>query len=428
MRAVHAVVAALALGLGTACADEAAAPEIFGAAPPYGSLLGGDVITIVGRGFGLPGAGTLDVRVDARRPPLVTVLDDEHLEIITPPAVTPGPVEVAITRDGHVARSTTAFRYSAPPVIDAVSPGALRYDLGGRVVLTGRGFLDEDAGPTTVWLDGAPLVPETVTDTTLAFFAPSGEPLATADLELLNRRGRAMRPDAFRYVTSLDPGLLLFGNSLLFALYVNPRNFNDLVGVPWRSGAVRELLTAVVRDVDGAYWAVDGNRALGAIDLGLQRRERIRPLEGRVSALTRLGDGHLAVDEDRAQLARLDLATGALTPFGDALPCCAPHTVAFDGERLWLTWEDAEGTTVLAAMDPVTGVLATPRLVDGAEDERLQELRWFGARLYAVSDTGRLVIINAADARAVTFSLPAEIGHVYAMEVVDGVDAPAPAP
>ena len=394
-----------------ACAaDDGAAPQLTAVTPPYGPLVGGTHVTLTGAGFAV---GTSPrVLVEGRVAPLVVVADERTLDVLIPPGAQPGDAAVEVWTEHGGARATGVFHYSAPPIITAVSPPDVLYDRGGTLTLTGVGFRDEGAGDVTVVVDGA-LRPdvEVVSDTTLTVSVPPGRPLHEPSLELVDARGRATHPRAFRYAPSASPGLLLFPSSGAFAALFDPAA-QSIVTIPSVGASVR--LTAVVTDARGDYWGVDRTRRLGRLDPSTQSLDSGVTTTGWYPALTRIGADYLALDRSTRLLGRLDLATGALTPLGDTMvPCCGSYGLA-SGDATYLVARD--GSTVgIAPVDLATGALGTTVPLVAAPGVHVEDLRFFDGVLYATTRSGALITIDPTT--GVTTSLPVAPGRVRAMEV-----------
>jgi hypothetical protein len=383
----------LATMLGAACTGAPAAIVIDKIEPPYAPLAGGTLVTIRGAGLAA-GPGGAQVLVGGRPAPLVDTIDDATLAVLVPPGERAGAAEVVIVIGDRAGRAADAFRYSAPPTIDAAAPADVLAEAAGtRVTVTGSGFLAEEAGPPILAIDGIGVVATVESDRELSFLAPAGRALWEPELELVNRRGRAVRDRAYRYIPARAPGLLLFDGTTLFATYVDPVR-PWVVEIPRVTTGIGRL-TAVVRDGSGGAWGFDRNRRLGRLDLGRQRLEAPVFLGRWVPAMTRVGADVIAIDRASNRLGRLDLASGAFTPLGDQpVPCCGSFGLASDGVQIWLTARTAGGPA-LYTVAPATGALGEP-LPLAEPTVHVEDLRWFAGALYAVTRDRRLVTIDPA--------------------------------
>jgi hypothetical protein len=380
------------------CAGDGQPVVISEVTPPYGLLIGGSRITITGAGFDASRASAPQVLIGGRSAPLVHVIRDDELEALTPPGLAVGPTEIAVIVGDRIARADDLFRYSTPPTLISASPRTLAPHsvFADRITVRGTGFVAEDAGPPVVLVDGLTVAAEVVDDTTLTFSAPPGRPFLEPDVVVINHRGRASLPRAFRHVPAETSGLLLFTGSQTFATFVDP-DTDVVVDVP--VGDEFLTLSSVVRDARGRYWGVDRFRQLGVVDLGRQHVDDPRFIGAGIPAMTRVGDDVIALDRDRRQLGRLDLDSALFTPLGDGsvvVPCCGNYGLAHDGTTLYLTAGSDEDTfaPVLYTVDVATGQLGPGRPL--SRPGRIEDLRWFRGRLFTVGTDGSLLAIDPA--------------------------------
>lgn len=390
--------------------------QIESASPDYGPLVGGTRITVSGTGFLSGPFGTNRVLVGGREAPLVATIDDTTLEVVIPPGGQPGDAELVVLHETSNARATGLFRYSTGPTITSVSPDDVVFSSSETVItLSGSGFLDEGAGTVSVVVDGQLATDvEVLSDTSLTFVAPPGPALARPDIELVDTRGSATRPRAFRYTPSARPGLLLFPSFGAFAVFFDPVD-NSTVTIP-RLDPQQMRFTAVVRDNEHDYWGLDRNRRFGRIDMKTQTLET--PIQtGWHPTLIRVGDEHFTFERGTLRFGTLDPLTGSFTNIGDAaLPCCGSFGLAFDGTTLHFASRQA-GTVSINTIDRATGTLGTAIPITAAPGFHVEEMRFFDGTLYAVSRNSRLVTIDPAT--GITTELPVNLGRFNAMEVFE---------
>lgn len=412
----RALVAALVLA---GCAADATGPRIDAVAPAYGPLVGGTHVAITGAGFAADGAAPNRVLIGGRLAPLAVTVDDATLEVIIPPGTRPGDATVEVLNAHGATAASGRFHYSAPPTIATVVPRQVLAATGGTVTVTGSGFLDEDAGEVTVVIDGHALTEvEVVNDTTLRFAAPPGRALLEPTLEVVDLRGRVVRPRALRYTPSARPGLLLFPGGGVFAVFFDPVDRTS-VTIPAIASAPR--LTAVVRDARGAYWGIDRSRRFGRLDLGAQTLDAPQFANGWFPALERIGDAYLAVERGSQRFGRFDPATGGFTPIGTAtLPCCGSYGLATDGAT-YLVARQA-GSVEIAPLDPATGTLGPAVPLTGAPALHVEDMRFFAGVLYATSRDGTVVTIDPGSGAVAVVATG--LGRFHAMEVYDPAAAP----
>jgi hypothetical protein len=381
----------------TACGDDAAPPTrtLVSAQPSYAPLTGGTLIELAGAGFA-PGDRVL---VDGREASFVDVVDATRIQVIVPPGEAPGDVEVVVFGASGTASARGVLHYSTAPDVTAVSPADVAVTKADSVVTVhGSGFVDEGAGEAIVLVDGQRIEAVTIIDDgTLSFVAPGGRPFSRARVEVINARGRAARERAFRYTPSDRPGLLLFPRyGTFFARFYNPVDGTS-VPIP---AITNTRFTSVVREADGTYWGVDTSNRFGPIDLETQdfawwgntftRLPAVARHAGQLYGLVRyLGNG--------GRFGAVDAQTGEFVPIGTiGLFCCGSYGIASDGTTLWLTSRQDWSTYQLRTVDPSTGEMGTPVVLQGGATYRVEELRWWNGSLFAATSNGKIVTIDPA--------------------------------
>lgn len=390
-------------------------PRIASATPSYGPLVGGTRITLTGTGFASGGAAPNRVLVAGREAPLVATVDDTTLEVVIPAGEQPGEAELVVWNGHGNGVATGIFRYSTPPTITSIAPSTVLFTSRSTLVtVTGSGFLDEGAGDVIVVVDGQLATDVEVTsDTALTFTAPPGRPLMQPDLELVDGRGRATQPRAFRYIPSARGGLLLFPSSGAFAVFFDPID-HSTVTIPRVAFAIR--FTAVVRDERGDYWGVDRSRRFGRIDMTTQTLEAPILTQGGFPTMIRVGDAYVALERDSLRFGRFDPRTGSFTGIGAAeLPCCGSFGLASDG-TIYFTARQGAAVSI-NTIDLTTGAVGTPVTITAPAGFHVEEMRFFDGTLYASSRNGTLVTIDPIT--GATAVLPVNLGRFSAMEVFE---------
>jgi hypothetical protein len=414
---VNRVASILAAVTGAACAGcaDRDAPAVEAAIPSYGPLAGGTRVELVVAG--IPRDAPVRVFVAGRAAPLALALDASTVEVVIPAGERPGDAELLLVAGPITAAATGVFRYSEPPTIDAVAPATVvSTSTTTEVTVTGSGFLDEAAGATVVLVDGVPVADVRVaSDTSLAFTAPPGRALANAAIGVVNTRGTAARPRAYRYVPSDRPGLLLFGVPFgaTFATYYDPV---DGTTVPIARVGPWLRFTAVVRDDRGEYWGFERSSQFGRIDLDAQ--ELLAPVWSGVTipALVRVGGAYLGIDRWSLRFGSFDPATGAFTQLGVTnAPCCGSFGIATDGTTVVFTARVA-GVPSISTLDPTTGAVGAAIPLAAWPGFHVEDLRYYDGTLYAVSRDGTLATIDPATGVATLVASP---GRFTAMEVFD---------
>jgi len=400
----------------TACGEPSAGLAIERVTPAYGPLSGGTRIEIAVTGFSSNPAAANRVVIGGRVAPLVATVDDSTLEVVIPPADQPGDVEIVVLNGSRNTSATGLFRYSTPPTISSISPDHVLFSsTSTTVTMTGSGFLDEGAGGPQVLIDGAPVTEVQVTsDASLTFTAPPGPVLASPEVTLINARGRATEDRGFRYAPGPRGGLLLFpSSSSVFAVFFDPVD-NSAITIP-RHGPFTTRFTAVVRDENGEFWALDRSRGFGRIDMTTQTLEAPIQTQVIIPALVREGSDYFALDRSSLRFGTLDPATGTFTQVGTTpLPCCGSYGLASDGATLYFTARAGVDRTI-NTIDRETGEPGTPVTITAGPGFHVEDMRFFDGVLYASSRDGTLVTIDALT--GTTTVLPISLGRFNAIEV-----------
>ncbi len=406
--------AVLALG----CDGGADPVEVTGAVPAYGPLVGGTQITLFGSGFSSSIASPIEVLIGGRAAPLAAVIDEGSISVVIPPGREPGDAEVVVLSGDRNARATGVFAYSTPPTVATVTPAKVLYSAAGtELTLTGTGFLAEDAGPVAVLIDGvASAEVEVTSDTTLTFTVPGGQALSAPDVEVVNRRGRATRPQAFRYTPSEGRGLLLFPRVGAFAVFYDPIA-RTTVPVPRLPGAAVRF-NAVVRYANGEYWGMASDSRFGRLDLSRQVLEGSVLGPSRFPSLIRVGDGLVGIDRTTLHVGRFDPFTAVFTPITvEPLPASGSLGLASDGEVAYVTHR-AAASPMIAPIDLDTGVVGPGVRLIGPLGLHIEDMRFFAGTLYAASRTGTMVTIDPTTGVVTPVAVPG-VGRFTAMEVFE---------
>ena len=171
--------------------------EVHSVDPAVGTPLGGEPVTVTGRGFE-PGVAVL---IGDRLALDVEVQSGGQLTATTPPGA-PGAADVRVLLVGElVAQLEGGFLYVTAPQPESVWPPHGATIGGSEIEVTGRYF----KAPMTATLGGKPAVVQSVSDDgTRATLITPGGPVGPADLHLEHAFGAGALPDAFTY---LAPGL-----------------------------------------------------------------------------------------------------------------------------------------------------------------------------------------------------------------------------
>ncbi|TNF31654.1 MAG: hypothetical protein EP329_11995 [Deltaproteobacteria bacterium] len=170
--------------------------------PPTGHVLGGEAVTIEGLGF-REGSHVVFGQTSAVS---VEVLDDGHIQAVTPAGVGVGPVDVFVSNDQGIGSLRKGFLYVDAPRINAVVPPVGLVAGGGVVELKGVGFY----APVTAVIGGRLLGDVTVvSDTVVRGTVPAAAGPGPADVLLTTSWGTAAVQGGYTYLDSLDPGAVV---------------------------------------------------------------------------------------------------------------------------------------------------------------------------------------------------------------------------
>lgn len=166
--------------------------------PASGSSEGGTLVTLEGTGF-LNG-GTNRVRFGGLEATGVSVIDDATLTCLSPAGAPLALVALEVANELGSVTLPAAFRYHAQPSLSSISPNHGHAGAFTPVMLSGTGFLADDAGFGFVVVGGTTAKEvEVLSDTTLTCIVPPGTPGASVDLILVNQNGTATLAGGFRY-------------------------------------------------------------------------------------------------------------------------------------------------------------------------------------------------------------------------------------
>jgi hypothetical protein len=389
-------------------------PAIESSSPDYGSLQGGSRIVLTGEGFG---AAPNRVLIGGREAPLAAAIDSEHLEVVVPPNDSPGDAEIIVFNQAGFGMATGVFRYSTEPVVDEVSPESVQYNTGGTVTLTGSGYLDEDAGPVTVLIDGEEAVDVVVeSDTELTFTAPPGFVLGTPEITVINHRGEGSLEDGFRYGPGPSGGLLLWPsfNEETYLAFFDPISLEIQKQPRLNRGGGSSFPSyhSVMVDGAGRRLAQLGGQQFEIQEIFIddQTSTGLRFVGFNIADMERVGTTIYALDRTNLRFGTFDPTTGTFTQIG------AP---SLNSQGMALA-ADAGGTMYvvtgnnLSTINRTTGALGTPIALVPAV--HVTGMRFLGTTLYATSREGNIVTINT------TTGATANVGgtgfQLTAMEVV----------
>jgi hypothetical protein len=364
-------------------------PTIESVTPGFGPLSGGTRIVIKGSGFLRDGATPDRVLFGSLESPQAGVVDDFTLEATVPAATMAGDVPITVfNRNGNV-MVTGQFHYSSEPTISSVTPKNVVYSsTDTTVTLTGTGFKDENAGIVSVLIDGTtPAIDVQVqSDTQLTFTAAPGQVLARPDLVLTNTRGNAIKVNAYRYVPSLMPGLILFVRNSLstFAIFYDPVA-DTSVTLPRLPQTPNLQIRGSYVDAAGDIWIADSSSRFGKLDIETQTvLDPVFVPALRLTSLARLGTTVFAMDRNILRFGSFDPATQSFTQIAGGIPCTGVggfgcgFMIANDGTTMYLAANQS-----ISTVNTTTGVRGT--LHPMSPGREFAEMKFLGTTLYAAA-------------------------------------------
>lgn len=360
-------------------------------------MQGGTRILITGSGFLADGAQPNRVLIGGIEAPLASAVDDQTLEVLLPPSTTPGDRAVVVYNRNGYASETGKFNYSALPTITLAQPARLEYNKTTRVVLTGSGFVADDAGVPKITLDGVAATDIKITsDTSLSFTVGPGLAMSKPEIKLQNTVGEATVNGLLQYVPTLGKGFILFSKSNNnFAAFFDPvsRAFVDIPNSSKRRILSRPGFRALFVDATGNYWAHTRDGTFGQIEFSSQNIDNSVRSGARVIAFEPVGSDLYAIARG-GQFGRYNITTGEFSPIGTTLiPGGNQCGLALMGNTMYATCGGQIMTinVTTGALGPSIAI-APPTV--GGNIPHFADVRVLDGVLYGVTNNGQIVTIN----------------------------------
>lgn len=336
--------------------------------PAAGSQLGDQRVTIRGANF-LSGGATPDhVLFGEVLAETVTVVSDVELEVITPPALAEGAVDITVFNRNGFTVLADGFTYHPFPAVTAVSPNQGDRSGGEMITITGSGFQESDAGEPTVFLGDEQIFEFSVdSDTQITIETPSGTVFETEDIIVSNDNGTG----------SLDDGFQFVGNGLIGATAATPCTGGDqsteIVFIDLDNGEVVELsrnddgtTTGLAILDDGRVFGIGAQCCAGrpffALDLFTGERTAIGLTVGSSDLAT---DGTTIFAMDRfgtGAYGTINPADAVFTPIGGTTMNRGALAIADDGTHFFSDNQPGAGDKTLRTVDPSDGTVSDPPL------------------------------------------------------------------
>jgi hypothetical protein len=167
-------------------------PAITGISPASGPVTGGTTVTITGAGF----TGATSVRFGTANAAM-TVSSDTQITATSPPAASPGTVDITVTTPTGTSPASSADQFAYLPAVTGVEPNSGFTTGGDSVTITGAGF----TGATSVQFGTANAAMTVNSDTQITATSPRGS-VGGVDVTVTTPAGTSAisRPaDVFRY-------------------------------------------------------------------------------------------------------------------------------------------------------------------------------------------------------------------------------------
>ena len=354
-------------------------------------------MVITGSGFLADGAQPNRVLIGGVETALASAIDDQTLEVLLPPSATPGERSVVVYNRNGYANELGKFNYAALPTITAAQPPRIEYNKTTRVVLTGSGFVANDAGLPQITVDGVAATDVKITsDTSLSFQIGPGLPLFKPDIRLNNTVGDVTANGLLQYVPTLGKGFVLFSKSNNnFAAFFDPISgaFVDIPNSPKRKPLVRPGFRALFVDASGNYWAHTRDDRFGQIEFGSQNIDQSVRSGARVIAFERMGSDLYAIARG-GQFGRYDITTGEFTQIGTTLiPGGSQCGLALMGNTMFATCSGR-----IMPVNVTTGALGTATAISppniGGDIPHFADVRVLDGKMYGVTNSGQIVSID----------------------------------
>jgi hypothetical protein len=171
--------------------------------PNTGPVAGGTNVTVTGSGF----TGANVVSFGQVRAPDLTFVNDTQLTVTSPPATTPGAVDVTVTTLAGTSPTspTDQFTYdgaAAPPTVTGINPNTGPMAGGTNVTVTGTGF----TGATAVNFGPVAVPNPTVTsDTQLTVASPQAAAPGPVDVTVTTPAGASAASPADQFTYEIPP-------------------------------------------------------------------------------------------------------------------------------------------------------------------------------------------------------------------------------
>ncbi len=172
--------------------------EIVDVTPPVGHILGGDRVTVRGKGF-IDGSVLIIGQKSALQ---VQIIDAQTISGIVPDGEALGPVDVRVSNLEGVGLLEDGFSYVDAPRIDFVSPPAGPITGGNVIQIGGAGFSEDPV----VMLGNKPLENARLVSPGRITGVVPANVAGPVDVSVANEYGTGSRENAYTYLSSIAPG------------------------------------------------------------------------------------------------------------------------------------------------------------------------------------------------------------------------------
>ncbi len=321
--------------------------------PTRGPLGGGNSLVLTGGGFDDEG---LEVTIDGARAEDLTFLSDGRLQVTVPAGAEAGAVDVLVVAGSELAYLPDSYSYNPLPTITSVVPDRGSHE-GAAVSLVGTGFLDLEAGDSTVTIGTAPCLDISVqSDTTIVCNAPGGAPWTLSDVSIENDNGEAIAEGAFGYMKA---GLFVADgrggvDGSLYYVDLETDSYEPIAKLD-------DAITGLASHIDGTIYGVTSNA--GAVGAGFPRDlVEINPFTGEINPIGQV----LTAEAEALRIPDIAISYDTNELYGWSKSHRQLVTIALDTGRVGLVGGDTSVNGSGLAFDFDSNLFLAP---DGSDGE-----------------------------------------------------------
>ena len=194
----------VAAGCGSGGGAAATPPVVGTVVPVNGPKEGGTTITMTGANF------TENTVITIAETPVVNFqfIDENTVTFDTPPVPGGTRAGVIVKNENGVTFKLDVFYFIPAPSVNSITPGTGKPEGLVPVTISGKGFVEFNAGANTVMFGGAPATSVvTVSDTAITCIIPPGS--GPTDVSVTNNNGTGTKKNGYRYFPPPTLGQIL---------------------------------------------------------------------------------------------------------------------------------------------------------------------------------------------------------------------------